>query len=524
MEERVKKFKSIFYGLDRAYGQYKSDGQLVNGKASGKAFILKKPVTDQLWIDHIEGKDPSLGIIPIRDNSTCTWGCIDIDTYPLDHKKILRKIRDLDLPLVMCRSKSGGAHVFIFLKEPVQAKLIRDKLQEWAGELGYANCEIFPKQIEIQADRGDTGNFLNLPYHGGDDSMRHGFSDDGSASSLDNFFSLYDRYCTSEKDLKEFKVKRKNDIELNDGPPCLSTLMSQGIPPGGRDNTLYQYAVYAKKKWPDDWSAKIEEFNYKYMETPLSAQQVLKTIKQHEKKDYQYKCKDQPMCAVCSLNICKGKQYGVGNTFEHQVSDLTKYESDESTWFLNIDGRRLKLSTDQLYDQHKFRRACMNEINVMPNMMRPNDWDSRLQSLLDNVEVIQMPHEITKTGRFESLLERFLEDQGEAEHADEIDMGKALFEQRDYTDKIKDDKGEREITVKKMTAYFKSEWLQKFLKRNDFKDFSTTEMAAHIRNKLGGGDTRRKIKGKTAYLWFVPWLRKNSDEFSTPDMGEETPF
>lgn len=524
MEERVKKFKSIFYGLDRAYGQYKSDGQLVNGKAGGKAFILKKPVTDQLWIDHIEGKDPSLGIIPIRDNSTCTWGCIDIDTYPLDHKKILRKIRDLDLPLVMCRSKSGGAHVFIFLKEPVQAKLIRDKLQEWAGELGYANCEIFPKQIEIQADRGDTGNFLNLPYHGGDDSMRHGFSDDGSASSLDNFFSLYDRYCTSEKDLKEFKVKRKNDIELNDGPPCLSTLMSQGIPPGGRDNTLYQYAVYAKKKWPDDWSAKIEEFNYKYMETPLSAQQVLKTIKQHEKKDYQYKCKDQPMCAVCSLNICKGKQYGVGNTFEHQVSDLTKYESDESTWFLNIDGRRLKLSTDQLYDQHKFRRACMNEINVMPNMMRPNDWDSRLQSLLDNVEVIQMPHEITKTGRFESLLERFLEDQGEAEHADEIDMGKALFEQRDYTDKIKDDKGEREITVKKMTAYFKSEWLQKFLKRNDFKDFSTTEMAAHIRNKLGGGDTRRKIKGKTAYLWFVPWLRKNSDEFSTPDMGEETPF
>jgi hypothetical protein len=282
--------------------------------------------------------------------------------------------------------------------------------------------------------------------------------------------------------------------------------------------------VYAKKKWPDDWSAKIEEFNYKYMESPLPAQQVLKTIKQHEKKDYQYKCKDQPMCAVCSLNICKGKQYGVGNTFEHQVSDLTKYESDESTWFLNIDGRRLKLSTDQLYDQHKFRRACMNEINVMPNMMRPNDWDSRLQSLLDNVEVIQMPHEITKTGRFESLLERFLEDQGEAEHVDEIDMGKALFEQRDYTDKIKDEKGEREITVKKMTAYFKSEWLQKFLKRNDFKDFSTTEMAAHIRNKLGGGDTRRKIKGKTAYLWFVPWIRKNSDEFSTPDMGEETPF
>ena len=81
MEERVKKFKDIFYGLDRAYGQYKSDGQLVNGKASGQAFIKKAPVTDQLWIDHIEGKDPSLGIIPIRDDSKCIWGCIDTVSY-----------------------------------------------------------------------------------------------------------------------------------------------------------------------------------------------------------------------------------------------------------------------------------------------------------------------------------------------------------------------------------------------------------------------------------------------------------
>ena len=50
--------------------------------------------------------------------------------YPLDFKKIISKIRKLDLPLVMCRSKSGGAHIFLFLKEPTQAKIIRDKLIE----------------------------------------------------------------------------------------------------------------------------------------------------------------------------------------------------------------------------------------------------------------------------------------------------------------------------------------------------------------------------------------------------------
>ena len=52
----------------------------------------------------VNKKEPSLGIIPIRDDSTCIWGCIDIDTYPLDHKKIVRKIRELELPLVLCKS------------------------------------------------------------------------------------------------------------------------------------------------------------------------------------------------------------------------------------------------------------------------------------------------------------------------------------------------------------------------------------------------------------------------------------
>ena len=75
-----------------------------------------------------------------------------------------------------------------------------------------------------------------------------------------------------------------------------------------------------------------------------------------------------------------------------------------------------------------------------------------------------------------------------------------------------------------MTAYFKSEWLQKFLKKNDFKDFNTTEMTAHIRNKLGGGDIRRRVKGKMSYLWYLPWTKKNADDFETPNMNEETPF
>ena len=66
--------------------------------------------------------------------------------------------------MVVFRSKSGGAHVFIFVKEFVSAKLMRIKLKAIAELLGYHSSEIFPKQDEVLVKEGHLGSFLNLPY------------------------------------------------------------------------------------------------------------------------------------------------------------------------------------------------------------------------------------------------------------------------------------------------------------------------------------------------------------------------
>ena len=68
------------------------------------------------------------------------------------------------------------------------------------------------------------------------------------------------------KNLSKIKVVRSNEKKLDEGPPCLETLMNMGIPEGGRDNALYQYAVYAKKAYPDAWKDKVNEFNSKHMD------------------------------------------------------------------------------------------------------------------------------------------------------------------------------------------------------------------------------------------------------------------
>ena len=156
------KFKNIFSGLTIAYGQYQPGERGENGKQQGKAFIVRGTVTEELWENHLTGKGPALGIIPITENNDCRWGCIDIDEYNLDHVGLIKSIRNLKLPLIVCRSKSGGAHVFLFTKENIPASLMQSKLKSFAILLGYEGSEIFPKQTEILVDRGDTGNFLNL--------------------------------------------------------------------------------------------------------------------------------------------------------------------------------------------------------------------------------------------------------------------------------------------------------------------------------------------------------------------------
>ena len=79
--------------------------------------------------------------------------------------KIINSIRKLKLPLVHCKSKSGGAHIFLFMKNTIASKTMKNKLSAIAALLGQSKSEIFPKQSGIQPEKGDVGNFLNLPYY-----------------------------------------------------------------------------------------------------------------------------------------------------------------------------------------------------------------------------------------------------------------------------------------------------------------------------------------------------------------------
>ena len=89
----MEKFREVFRGQERAHGCYIKGDINEKGKQTGESRIVRLyPQPDSLWEEHLSGVN-SLGIIPINDDNECQWGCIDIDQYPLDHKKIVDQIR-----------------------------------------------------------------------------------------------------------------------------------------------------------------------------------------------------------------------------------------------------------------------------------------------------------------------------------------------------------------------------------------------------------------------------------------------
>ena len=417
----MEKFIEIFRGLNRAHGCTYINTVPKNGvKLKTKSFVKREKVTDDLWRKHLQGTEPSLGIIPINEEDTCKWGCIDVDSYAgFDHQKLLNKIKLLKLPLVVCRSKSGGAHIFLFSENNIEAKIMRDKLNQIRAILGFGNAEVFPKQIELKSEE-DTGNFLNLPYFNGDDTTRYAFKEDGSAADLEEFYEIHNNLKQLSVGL--IKVQRP-ESEFSDGPPCIETLASSKIAEN-RNLALFHFAVFAKKKWKN-WKEKISWFHENYMIGDLDQQEIDTIKRQHEKKDWGFKCKDEPMCSHCDKTLCRKRKHGIGNapTFP-ELSDLQEIQLEHPYYYLNVDGKRLRLdSPKHLRQQSLFEEACIAGVGMLPPTLKTKEWKSLINELLAGREIIESPEGMKTEDQLLEHLEDYCSDRRQTKRKEDIERG-----------------------------------------------------------------------------------------------------
>ena len=500
MQKLAAEFFRLFRGSNRAHGIFQIETSL-EPKQKGKAKTIRSGGAEiEHWVAHLKGEN-GLGVIPITEKNMVHWGCIDVDVYPLDIPHIVHLVEYQKFPLVVCRSNSGGAHVFLFTKELIPAGDMQDKLRELSAALGHGGVEIYPKQREILVERNDVGSWLNMPYFGGNDSTRYGFNAKGEILSMENFLKFAMQRRIAHKDLAKIKTPEVENLE--EGPPCLKILLKQGFPEGTRNNGLFNVGVYLKKATPDEWDKKIEEYNRKYVTPPLPAQEVLALIKTLQKKDYNYKCSDEPIRSYCNRNKCLGCRYGVGESHgTPSFSSLAKLNTDPPLWFLSISDRRIELTTEQLQNQLRFQRVCMEQLNIMPPRMNEKTWQNLVQQLMENgMEIIEVSIDVSIEGQFMELLESFCTDLAQASVRDEILLGKP------WTDEH--------------VTYFRLKDLKSFLIKNRFTEMGTNRIAAKLKD-LGAEHHFWNVKKRGVNVWAIDAFEYDEEiRLNTPNMEQE---
>ena len=177
----IDEFVKLFSGLQENFG--KADMSKVEfdeerNKIKPHYMWAQASVTPFHYKQHLDGKI-SIGIQPCTKDGKASFGCIDVD--PKNYKEfnipiLLSYIEKYKLPLIPCRSKSGGLHLYLFLKAAIDAQTMRDSLASLLLPLELKRTtEIYPKQVELEPDEHGniSGNFINLPYQKEKETTRY---------------------------------------------------------------------------------------------------------------------------------------------------------------------------------------------------------------------------------------------------------------------------------------------------------------------------------------------------------------
>ena len=141
-DEVITAFKNLYSGYGKAHGKFEIKGpEPLTGKVQGKATTIHTGAPEQAWEDHLAGTCAGLGSIPLLDDGmSAQWAAIDIDVNDIDHTSLEKKVKNLRLPLIICRSKSGGAHCYLFLENPCrdfpEADKKRERPKNWKTPTG----------------------------------------------------------------------------------------------------------------------------------------------------------------------------------------------------------------------------------------------------------------------------------------------------------------------------------------------------------------------------------------------------
>jgi hypothetical protein len=409
-------FIKYFTGLQRNYGFC----NIKNGYKDPNTGKLKfhagdygwsgKPITDEDYRLHLHGRK-SIGIQPCDDNGYARFGAIDIDAKIYKNLNIqfyLETIQKNNLPLIPVKSKSNGLHLYVFTKEFVKAKEIKEFLEQvlFLFKLPITT-EVFPKQTKLGTNTdGDkiNGNFINLPYFNKDE--RVALDPSGKEMSLELFLNCIELNTQTPEQFKEISdnIIRKELTggadEFKDGPPCLEVLSKEKMT-DGRDRFLYNYMVFAKKKYPDNWGKMVLKAGRDYFEfDEIWTDKYIETkIKHWEKQEKGHKCHEELLASVCIKSECVKRKFGIMSDRKiswPRLSNLIKIDfKPDPEYYFDVerdDGETVTVhakDVNRIKDQQELRGLMMAQADELPPVVKGQEFYEIIKALLSTQDTVQ---------------------------------------------------------------------------------------------------------------------------------------
>ena len=428
----MKDYIEYFTGLQRSYGVCKvDDGYIdeITGKKKWKHEWAKIPITDKDYEDHIKGIR-SIGIQPCTDEGLARFGAIDVDKYPIDRKFYLDVIQDKSLPIIPVLSKSGGLHLYVFTTRLVKAKDIRNFLEELLFVFKLPQgTEIFPKQTQLKSSDGtvSNGNFINLPYNGDD---RKALDVDGTLMPFQKFVETIKLNLVNPESFKKikqdlvYKELKGGGEEFEDGPPCLQKLTKEQMTfTDGRDRFLYNYMVFAKKKYPDTWKKMIVKAGRDYFkfDENWTDDHIKSKIKSWEKQKKGFTCSDPLLEPHCMKALCTKRKYGVLSGEKENYPTLSNLQKinlqPNPEWRVTVEkegGETVQLHLKNTYKLtlvSEFKNVLFEQALITAPTIKQDKFDQILKALSspeDKVEIIEPAEGTSPIDILKKLLEKHI--------------------------------------------------------------------------------------------------------------------
>lgn len=436
------RFMRLFRGNPRSYGQWNP------AKVKDKQSRTEDGnAPDEAWEQHLEGRGAiGLGIVPIRDDGSTLWGAIDLDNHgsdqDIDIRAVEKKVAAAGFPLLPCRSKSGGVHLYIFFSEPVRADMVKAVLTRWAKELEVDGVDcIYPKQGKLTINsegEQQKGNWINLPYYGQEEKGTDRFAvSNGKRLPLEGFLLKAESMAVEAQTLQKFFAD-----DLTEMPPCLQARMKSGGFSGGeRNDGVYQVAVFCRKRDPDSAKEAAHDLSIRLMPSnPLQYKERDKTIRSAVgSRSSNYKC--EGFKDVCDREACRKLKYGISEGEYDAMSaratmpsfhSLIKYRNAEPMRFdLSVGdeeaSRQIEgLTIDELVSFPDLRKAVMAKMHIVLPRLKADEWDKILRALFDDVRIEDVPEDSTPEGAVRTRLLEFLRKANLKSEGDQLKDREAL--------------------------------------------------------------------------------------------------